>query len=151
MPPGHSYQLNEDEFEAPCVAKRDKHVVQCGPLTFLTLQDGVLAGAYRTRDGRFEEFEETGGGGAEFVLHEKDYHGLEVVEKYSPEVQNFGPNKIVTIPEGDCGVFEREGVLEIKRRGFHKVPAGYRIRENYHVYTAPRSSKVLAHTCCLWT
>ena len=29
--------------------------VKCGPLTFLTLKEGVLMGAYRTKDGRFEE------------------------------------------------------------------------------------------------
>ena len=28
---------------------------RCGPLTFLTLREGYLMGAYRTKDGRFEE------------------------------------------------------------------------------------------------
>ena len=36
---------------------------------------------------------------------------------------------MVTIPEGECGVFEREGALEIKSPGFYKVSAEYRIRE----------------------
>ena len=59
--------------------------------------------AYRTKDGRFEEFaassgaaphEGAAGKSGEFVLHERDYHGLTVVEKYSAEVQEFGPNKV---------------------------------------------------------
>ena len=36
----------------------------------------------------------------------------------------------MTIPEGECGVFEREGALEIKDPGFYKMSAEYRIREN---------------------
>lgn len=126
---GASYQLNEDEFEEPCLAKRDQHVVQCGPLTFVTLQEGVLTGAYRTKDGRFEEFEQDGDS-SEFVLHERDYHGLTVVSKYSDKVQDFGPNKIITIPEGMCGLFEREGILEVKEPGYYKVSAEYRVKEN---------------------
>eukprot|EP00928_Gymnodinium_smaydae_P081827 TRINITY_DN65277_c0_g1_i1.p1 TRINITY_DN65277_c0_g1~~TRINITY_DN65277_c0_g1_i1.p1 ORF type:complete len:1032 (-),score=194.23 TRINITY_DN65277_c0_g1_i1:262-3114(-) len=127
LPPGNSYQLNKNEFEKPELVKRNKHVVNCGPLTFVTLQEGVLTGAYRTRDGRFQEFTEDESC-SEFILHERDYHGLTVVEKYSPDVQDFGPNKIVTIPEGFCGVFEREGAIEIKEAGFYKVSAEYRIR-----------------------
>merc|ERR1719478_796764 len=46
------------------------------------------------------------------------------------EVQDFGPNKIVTIPEGACGVFEKEGAIQIKQPGYYKVSAEYRIREN---------------------
>merc|ERR1719313_326669 len=86
-------------------------------------------GAYRTRDGRFEEFNAMESA-SEFVLHERDFHGLTVCSKYSSDVQNFGPNKIVTIPDGTCGVFEREGALEIKDPGFYQVSAEYRIREN---------------------
>jgi len=29
----------------------------------------------------------------EFILHEQAYHSLTVVDKYSTEVQEFGPNK----------------------------------------------------------
>merc|ERR550514_2074691 len=134
LPPGSTYRLNDDEFDAPCLVKRDRHVVKCGPLTFLTLQEGVLTGAYSTKDGRFEEFALAKCGGKnEFVLHERDYHGLTVVDKYSAEVQEFGPNKIVTIPEGFCGVFVREGQIEIKEPGFYKVAAEYMIRENIPV------------------
>ena len=56
----------------------------------------------------------------EFVLHDRDYHGLTVVNKYSVSVQDFGPNKIVTIPEGLCGVFEKEGSIQIKEPGFYR-------------------------------
>merc|ERR550514_533253 len=134
LPPGSTYQLNDEEFEQPCLVKRDRHVVRCGPLTFLTLQDGVLTGAYRTKDGRFEEFDAAAAGGrGEFVLHSRDYHGLTVVEKYSAEVQEFGPNKVVTIPQGFVGVFVREGQIEIKEPGFYKVAAEYMIRENIPV------------------
>jgi len=130
LAPGQTYQLNEDEFETPCIVKRDQHVVKCGPLTFLTLQEGVLTGAYSTKDGHFEEFRAEEEQSKEFVLHERDYHGLTVVDKYSTEVQDFGPNKIITIPEGVCGVFERQGAIEIKDAGFYKVSAEYRILEN---------------------
>merc|ERR1719506_2986046 len=130
LPPPKSYRLNEDEYGEPSLAKRDKHVVRCGPLTFLTVQEGFLMGAYRTKDGRFEEFDVDDDRKDEFVLHDRDFHGLTVVNKYSTEVQKFGPNLVVTIPEGECGVFEREGALEIKDPGFYKMSAEYRIREN---------------------
>lgn len=68
--------------------------------------------------------------GQEFVLHDRDYHSITVVDKYSEEVQEFGPNKVVTIPEGACGVFEREGAIQIKPPGFYKVSAEYKIRQN---------------------
>merc|ERR1719335_530513 len=75
LPPGSTYQLNDDEFDAPSLVKRDQHVVRCGPLTFLTLQEGVLTGAYRTKDGRFEEFSTSTRAGQmdtdEYVLHER--------------------------------------------------------------------------------
>lgn len=145
LPPGSTYQLNDDEFDAPCLVKRDQHVVKCGPLTFLTLQEGVLTGAYRTKDGRFEEFGTAGK--EEFILHERDYHGLTVVDKYSSEVQDFGPNKIVTIPEGFCGVFVREGQIEIKEPGFYKVAAEYSIRENIPLQIhSERFNKLLLRT-----
>jgi hypothetical protein len=132
LPPGQTYQLNENEFKAPIRVKRDKHVVVCGPITFLTLQEGMLMGAYRTKDGKFEEFQASGADseGAQFQLHEREYHSLTVVNKYSKEVQEFGPNRIVTIPEGSCGVFEREGVIEIKDPGFYRVSAEYSISTN---------------------
>eukprot|EP00929_Paragymnodinium_shiwhaense_P107762 TRINITY_DN74124_c0_g1_i1.p1 TRINITY_DN74124_c0_g1~~TRINITY_DN74124_c0_g1_i1.p1 ORF type:complete len:906 (+),score=218.50 TRINITY_DN74124_c0_g1_i1:209-2926(+) len=131
FPPGQTYQLNENTFMQPKRVKRDKHVVICGPITFLTLQEGVLMGAYRTRDGKFVEFESVGQEeGNYFELHDRDYHGLVVVSKYSKSVQEFGPNRIVTIPEGECGVFEREGHLEIKEPGFYRVTAEYAILEN---------------------
>eukprot|EP00931_Biecheleriopsis_adriatica_P102573 TRINITY_DN77520_c0_g1_i1.p1 TRINITY_DN77520_c0_g1~~TRINITY_DN77520_c0_g1_i1.p1 ORF type:complete len:911 (+),score=257.60 TRINITY_DN77520_c0_g1_i1:44-2734(+) len=132
LEPGQTYQLNENEFKEPIRVKRDKHVVQCGPITFLTLQEGVLVGAYRTSDGTFEEFhaKTESEKGAQFALHDRDYHSLTVVNKYSKEVQEFGPNRIVTIPEGECGVFEREGRLEIMDPGFYRVSAEYSIREN---------------------
>merc|ERR1719197_245145 len=147
LPPGSTYQLNDDEFDAPCLVKRDQHVVKCGPLTFLTLQEGVLTGAYRTKDGRFEEFIHGEAEQEEFILHDRDYHGLTVVDKYSSKVQDFGPNKIVTIPEGFCGVFVREGQIEIKEPGFYKVPAEYIIRENIplQIYTE-RFNKLLLRT-----
>jgi hypothetical protein len=145
LPPGSTYQLNDDEFDTPSLVKRDKHVIKCGPLTFLTLQEGVLTGAYRTKDGRFEEFATAQDD--EFVLHERDYHGLTVVDKYSTQVQQFGPNKIVTIPEGFCGVFVREGQIEIKEAGFYKVPAEYVIRENIPLQIhSERFNKILLRT-----
>merc|ERR1711937_722078 len=144
LPPGSTYQLNDDEFDAPCLVKRDQHVVKCGPLTFLTLQEGVLTGAYRTKDGRFEEFTTAQD---ELILHERVYHGLTVVDKYSSEVQDFGPNKIVTIPEGFCGVFVREGQIEIKEPGFYKVAAEYSIRENTPLQIhSERFNKLLLRT-----
>ncbi|CAE8606170.1 unnamed protein product, partial [Polarella glacialis] len=128
--PGQTYQLNDNEFKEPERVARDRHVVTCGPITFLTLQEGALMGAYRTKDGKFQEFETKEDGTAHFELHASDYHGLTVVNKYSKTVQEFGPNRIVTIPEGFVGVFEREGRIEIKDPGFYRVTAEYSINEN---------------------
>ncbi|CAE8658570.1 unnamed protein product [Polarella glacialis] len=128
--PGQTYQLNDNEFKEPERVARDRHVVTCGPITFLTLQEGALMGAYRTKDGKFQEFETKEDGTAHFELHASDYHGLTVVNKYSKTVQEFGPNRIVTIPEGFVGVFEREGRIEIKDPGFYRVTAEYSVNEN---------------------
>lgn len=120
LPPGETYRLNVEEYFEPVHVKRDQHIVRCGPLTFLTVQKGKLSGAYQVSDGKFVEFDDAD---AEYVLHELEYHSLCTIDKLSTEVQQFGPYYVVTIPEGYCGVFQREGRIEIREPGFYQVPA----------------------------
>lgn len=120
LPPGETYRLNIEDFFEPVHIKRDKHIVQCGPLTFLTVNQGMLSGAYRVSDGQFVEFDDPD---AEYVLHELEYHSLQSINKLSSEVQKFGPYHVVVVPEGFCGVFQREGRIEIKEPGFFQVPS----------------------------
>lgn len=124
LPAGNTYQLNINDYYEPTVAKKDSHIVKCGPLTFLTVEKGKLAGAYRVKDGAFIEFDESGDA---YVLHEKEYHDLTIISKYEYEPQLFGPNKVITIRENEKGVFEKEGKLEFKDAGFYKVSNSYKI------------------------
>ena len=129
LPPGKTYQLNTDEFHEPIDVKRDSHITKCGPLTMLTVEDGTLNGAYRYSDGIFTEFEER----REYVLHEKDYHGLVTVNRNSIDKQDFGPYKVITIRDGMVGHFEKEGVIDIKSPGFYKVEANIEIRDSIRI------------------
>jgi len=134
--PGKTYQLNEDEFEEPVLVKRHSHVTKCGPLTLLTVEQGTLNGAYRVGDGKFVEFEDPN---TEYVLHEKEYHGLVTVARNSKHIQFFGPFKVVTIRDGFCGQFEVEGRIEIKEPGYYKVES------NVNIYD-PIPVKMFQHT-----
>ena len=124
FPPGSSYQLNVEDWEAPSATKRDSHMVKCGPLTYLTSRPDMLMGAFRTKDGAFEEFNEAG---KEYVLHERDYHSITNIPKYSEKPADFGPNVVVTIPDGYWGVFARQGRIEIKEPGFYQVSSEYAV------------------------
>lgn len=124
--PGKTYQLNEDDYETPILVKRDSHVTKVGPLTLLTVAQGTLNGAYRVSDGMFVEFEDQN---QEYVLHEKEYHGLVTVQRNTTSVQAFGPFKVVTIREGFVGQFEIEGRIAIKEPGYYKVESNVNIYE----------------------
>ena len=124
--PGKTYQLNEDDFECPVIVKRNSHVTKVGPLTLLTVEQGTLNGAYRVADGKFVEFEDPT---QEYVLHEKEFHGLVTVNRNSTTVQHFGPFKVITIREGYVGQFEVEGRIDIKEPGYYKVESNVNIYE----------------------
>ena len=127
LPAGKTYQLNQDEYREPLQVVRDSHICNIGPLTLLTVQDGFLNGAYRHADGAFIEFSDPN---REYILHEKEYFELSTVTKYSNQLQMFGPFKVITIREGEVGLFEKEGTIEIKEPGFYKVAAEYNINES---------------------
>eukprot|EP00598_Pedospumella_elongata_P003132 CAMPEP_0184967248 /NCGR_PEP_ID=MMETSP1098-20130426/685_1 /TAXON_ID=89044 /ORGANISM="Spumella elongata, Strain CCAP 955/1" /LENGTH=857 /DNA_ID=CAMNT_0027488673 /DNA_START=80 /DNA_END=2653 /DNA_ORIENTATION=+ len=122
--PGKTYQLNEDDFQKPLLVKRDSHVTKVGPLTLLTVEQGTLNGAYRVHDGKFVEFEDPR---QEYVLHEREYHGLVTVLRNSTTVQAFGPFKVITVREGFVGQFEVEGKIDIKQAGYYKVESNVNI------------------------
>jgi regulator of protease activity HflC (stomatin/prohibitin superfamily) len=124
LKPGKTYQLNEDSFQKPVVVKRNSHVTKVGPLTLLTVEQGTLNGAYKVSDGSFVEFEDKTN---EYILHEKEYHGLVTVLRNSTLVQYFGPFKVVTIRDGYVGQFEVEGKIDIKQPGYYKVESNVNI------------------------
>eukprot|EP00056_Hartaetosiga_gracilis_P006444 m.96660 g.96660 ORF g.96660 m.96660 type:complete len:850 (+) comp12472_c0_seq1:59-2608(+) len=126
LPPGHTYKLNEEYWREPVQVKRNTHCVSLGPLTFLTCQSGTLNGAYKVSDGSFVEFDSEE---KEYILHEKEYHGLVTIPKYTANLQKFGVFNVITIRDGHLGLFEREGIIEIKDPGFYKVPASVTVLE----------------------
>jgi len=125
LPPGHTYQLHKQLFVNPECVRKSSHIVTCGPLTFVTIAPGKLVGATRTEGGKFEEFFDTN---QEYRLHTSEFHSLRCIDKYSFNEQVFGPQKVITIPEGYRGVFEREGELEIVEPGFYKKNSEYMIK-----------------------
>jgi len=127
LPAGHTYQLNQDDYREPLQVVRDAHICKIGPLTLVTVQDGFLNGAYRIADGAFVEFSDSH---KEYILHEKEFFGLSTVTKHSYTLQMFGPFKVITIRDGEVGLFEKEGTIEIKEPGFYKVSAEYNIQES---------------------
>lgn len=130
LPPGNTYQLNTEEYKEPVMQKKDSHMITLGPLTILTVPSNKLAGAYKTTDSTFIEFNGSDRSDQDpFILHEEEFYGLTVIEKYSDKLQQFGPNIVVTIPGGFCGIFEKEGEIDIRDKGFHKLSAEYSLKE----------------------
>lgn len=123
LPSGNSYKLHEDVYYNPVTAKKGDHMVKCGPLNFITVNEKNLAGAYRKIDGHWEELSL----GREHLLHEKDYHGMVNIPKYSYIEQLFGPLKVITIQEGFIGVCENEGKMELLDPGFHRLEPKYKL------------------------
>lgn len=124
LPPGYTYQLSDENFEKPVTVVNNKHRVDIGPLTYLTLEDGKISGAYRLKDGKFHIFEDNS---VEHLLHSTEYHSLQTIKKYDYKMASFGPFKIITVPEGYYGVFMREGILEVKPPKFYRLTADYTI------------------------
>jgi len=155
LPPGNTYQVSEEDYENPIAIVNDKHVVIIGPLTYLTLEAGKMCGAYRVQDGEFEEFTDTS---REHLLHCTEYHSLTIVDKYKFQPQDFGPYKIITIPEGFYGVFQKEGILEIQNPGFYRLSDEYEIKQNIpkNVNTEPvenikfKSKEGIQMACSAW-
>lgn len=119
FPPGFSFQLSDEEFEKPEVVEKNSHVVRCGPITFLTCATGTLCGAYRIKDGQFVQFNKPN---QEYILHDRDYHSLVTIPRYSTEVQNFGPFKVFTVSEGELGAVVDDGKIRIKSPGTYIIP-----------------------------
>lgn len=100
----------------------------------MTVKKGTLAGCYQVKDGQFIEFQERD---EPYIIHEKESYDLVVIPKYSYDVQDFGPNKVYTVKDGSCGIFEKEGIIEVKDPGFYKVSCEYKISEciSLKIYT----------------
>lgn len=122
LPAGQSYQLNREDYTDPELVKRGSHVTKCGPLTYLTLDSGKLAGAWRVHDGTWEEFTDES---REYILHERDYHGLTLIDRYSNEAQRFGNSVIITVPPASAAIFNKAGSLEVLEPGFYKLSVEY--------------------------
>ena len=130
LPPGNTYQLNKEDYLKPVMKKKDSYKITLGPLTILTVPMNKLAGAYRTSDSQFIEFSGSESSQQDpFILHEEEYYGLTVIDKYSDKLQNFGPNIVITIPGGFCGIFEKKGEIDIRDKGFHKLSAEFSLKE----------------------
>lgn len=127
LPPGHTYQLNEEHYYEPELVPRESHCVTCGPKTYLTVKKGTLNGAYKVSDGSFVEFEAEG---EEYVLHREEFRDIVTIPRISYELQEFGPMKIITIPEGFAGIFEKGGEMEIAKTGFYKLSSEYTVKPN---------------------
>jgi regulator of protease activity HflC (stomatin/prohibitin superfamily) len=142
FPPGQTYQCNTEDYEKPILVKRDKHMVVCGPKTYLTINRGFLHGAYRVDNGKFEIFENDE---QEIVLHEEIYRDVIVIPKYDNTVnsRNFGPYKVTTVSQGYAGVVTKEGHLEILEVGFHRLGSEYIVHNPIPLNTFTLSVKDL--------
>jgi regulator of protease activity HflC (stomatin/prohibitin superfamily) len=140
FPPGSTYQCNEQDYREPICTKLNSNKVVCGPKTYLTVKKGTLCGAYRVDNGKFKEFEERD---EIYVLHEKEYRDIVTVDKYCTTTQHFGPNKIVTIPDGFAGVVRKAGTLEILDVGFYKLASEYEVLESISLRTYTYAIKEL--------
>merc|ERR1712130_511927 len=129
---GGSYRLNQEDFEEPIVVKIDSHKVVCGPLTYLTLQNGTLNGACKVSSGEFIEFKDAD---QEYRLHEKDFRDITIIPRNTSYEQKFGVFKVITIPEGSQGIFENMGALEVKEPNYYKLSPQYQIRPMISVNT----------------
>lgn len=134
--PGRTYQLSKEFYEAPVTAKANGHVVYCGHVTFVTPREDLLIGAYQRSTGTFVQFKEA------TVIHQKDYYGLEQVNKYSDKQQKFGPYVVITIEGGTCGVFTKGGKLEIKEAGWYMLSADYVYVSSIPLKTFPTTISV---------
>lgn len=104
--------------------KVDKHMVALGPLTYLTVKEGSLAGAFRREDGKFFEFEPRA---QQYILHDKEYYEIVVMNKFSADARKFGPYTVITVCESEYGIFEKAGRMEVADPGFYKLSSEYKI------------------------
>ena len=169
FPPGNTYQCNTEDYEKPILVKRDKHVVVCGPKTFLTVNKGFLHGAYRLDNGKFEIFDNEND---EIVLHEKEYRNVTVIPKYDNTIsvketqqfqgtdgkwytrevitnktvnsRDFGPYKVTTTSQGYAGIATKEGHLELLDVGFHLLGSEYVVHDPIPLKTFTLAVKDLA-------
>jgi len=132
LPEGSTYRLNIDDFEYPITVKADGHRIVCGPITHLTLQAGTLNGAFSLASGKFIEFDQED---EKYKLHEREYRDITTIQRNEEVEQQFGVYKVITIPDGSNGIFEREGVIEVKEPGFYKLTSEYRILPSISVNT----------------
>lgn len=126
LPPGKTYRLYNKLYMKPTMQKRDTNQIKLGPVTFLTVPDDKLAGAYRTKDSKFIQFQPSD---KPYIINDQDYYGLVVMDKYSEQCRQFGPNKVIRVSSGSCAIFEREGQITLLDEGFHMLSAEYNLKE----------------------
>lgn len=182
---GSTYMLHADRFEKHELVMKNSNRIKCGPITYLSVEKGTLAGAYSIKGG-FVEFPVSNPSdrlcgayhpksgrfvmderlsqasakeqaealptqvvrrGDEYVLHDKEFYDLQVIEQFRQEVQTFGPYTVITVSDGQAGVFERNGELVIESAGHFKLDANQKVRQIVSLETrTTRLSKLNFHT-----
>lgn len=106
LSPGPPYILHEKDFQDIQIVRREP-IFTLGPLTFLTVRDGTLAGAYSKESGKYFIFPP----GHTYKIHEKDFifnRAHDIVHR-QPRF-NLGPYFFVTVKEGwVAGAYKRRG------------------------------------------
>lgn len=126
LPPGKTYQLNQDQYEEAAVTVRENYKVQVGPLTYFTVPKHRLIGAYRHADGEFQIFES---GETEYVISAKDYHGLTDINRINHKLTPFGPYNVVTIRDNTLAIMEEGGKFVIREAGTYVLEPQYTLTQ----------------------
>merc|ERR1719160_282464 len=88
--------LESNSYRGVVVSKLDNDQVRVGPVTVLYIKEGSIGGAFERNTGIFRILHP----GPPYLLHEKDYEGIEL-KKRTLQPFNLGPIHFITVKEGE--------------------------------------------------
>merc|ERR1719160_342819 len=95
--------LESNSYRQVVVSKLDKDMVRLGPVTILYIKEGLIGGAFERNTGIFRILNP----GPPYLLHEKDYEGIEL-KKRTLAPFSVGPIHFITVKEGEmAGAYEK--------------------------------------------
>lgn len=126
LKPGNKYFLYNKEYEKPEVVNLHQPLSQCGPLHIIRVQEDYRTGGFHQKTGCFDEWTETG---KLVIVHRKDYPKIERIKAVLHKEQKFGPQTVITVPEGKWAVWEDKGEIVIKEHGTFTLPHGATLKD----------------------
>jgi len=122
LPPGKTYQMNSQNYYPASAASRVSNKTVIGPLTYLTVPQNKMVGAYRISDGSFVKFDHSED---EYILSSTEYRDITTVDKLNYQLKPFGPNSVITVHDGNVVVFEKDGKFELLDAGNYELTPSY--------------------------